>query len=384
MRNYIDEKGFWSEPGEPTIVLSRFNFYVPSGSFFLGDEDVSATLAQLKLCCSGSGSTSSSFDNTQFLLLSTSYYILSSSYYFFSSSQVSTNNYLSTSIANLEISLANHEANNILQFDIISDNIIDLQVSASQIQNQFNFLSASYYNFVSTSYVFTSSSFAYRIEQLELTASYHDSDINLLFDSVIDLRGDFEVISSSFLSCSTTFNFLSASYYNFVSTSFPAISSSVSERLTSLELTASYHDSDINLLFDSVIDLRGDFEIISSSYLSCSASVSDRIGDNFSNNPYSLDYEIRLLQMITQGTSLGFFKEVIPPGVPFPTKAVWWDSSLKTKKILELTASFGPDNKKFLTKSEYRLFESGVLRRTIEDNYYRNGPFLVSQSRIVT
>lgn len=347
MRNYIDEKGFWSEPGEPTVVLSRFNFYVPSGSFFIGDEDVTATLAQLKLCCSGSnsGSISSSID-AQFLILSASYYQLSSSYYFFSGSQSVINNNFSSSISNLETSITNLEENVTLQFDIISDNIIDLQLSASDIQSRFNFLSASYYNFVSTSYVFTSSSFAYRIEQLELTASYHDSDINLLFDSVIDLRGDFDVISSSFLSCSTTFNFLSASYYNFVSTSFPAISSSFAHRIDELELTASYHDSDINLLFDSVIDLRGDFEVISSSYLSCSASISDRIGDNFSSNPYSIDYEITLLQMITQGTALGFFKEVIPPGVPFPNKAVWWTNSGKTNKILELTASFGPDNKK--------------------------------------
>jgi len=84
-----------------------------------------------------------------------------------------------------------------------------------------------------------------------------------------------------------------------------------------------------------------------------------------------------------EGFQSGLYKEVLPSGSPFPTSITWWDSSSKTKKIVEKTISWSGAFPVSITWKAYSSDGSTVLS-TVTDSITYKGPFEISRTRSVS
>lgn len=85
------------------------------------------------------------------------------------------------------------------------------------------------------------------------------------------------------------------------------------------------------------------------------------------------------------GFASGAYREILPTDDPFPTSITWWNSSAKTKKIVEKNLSY--DSNKRITVTDWKVYdENGVLLASITDVFDYNGssPFESSRTRVIS
>jgi hypothetical protein len=94
----------------------------------------------------------------------------------------------------------------------------------------------------------------------------------------------------------------------------------------------------------------------------------------------------QLIHFIDDGPAEGFatgaYKEVLPAADPFPTSFIWWESSSKLKKIVELTVVYsGP----FPVTEEWKMYDidGSTVLATITDTVSYSGPFETSRTRAI-
>jgi hypothetical protein len=94
----------------------------------------------------------------------------------------------------------------------------------------------------------------------------------------------------------------------------------------------------------------------------------------------------QLIHFIDDGPAEGFasgaYKEILPAADPFPTSAIWWESSSKLKKIVELTVVYsGP----FPTSEEWKIYDTdgSTVLATVTDAISYSGPFETSRTRTI-
>lgn len=92
----------------------------------------------------------------------------------------------------------------------------------------------------------------------------------------------------------------------------------------------------------------------------------------------------QLIHFIDDGPAEGFasgaFREILPSGNPFPTSVIWWDSSSKTTKILELTITRDSGQKP--TQEQWKMYDvSGSVLVTLTDAITYSGVFETSRTR---
>ena len=95
-----------------------------------------------------------------------------------------------------------------------------------------------------------------------------------------------------------------------------------------------------------------------------------------------------LIHFIDSGPGLGFvsgaFHETLPSGSPFPTSFIWWESSLKTGKIVELTVARDSTNKPLTEKWEMYDIDGITVLETVIDTISYSGPFEISRTRSIS
>ena len=93
----------------------------------------------------------------------------------------------------------------------------------------------------------------------------------------------------------------------------------------------------------------------------------------------------QLIHFIDDGPAEGFasgaYQETTPVG-PFPTSQIWWESSGKTKKIVELTLTYSGS---FITSEEWKMYDTDgtTVLATITDAITYNGSFEESRTRTI-
>jgi hypothetical protein len=94
----------------------------------------------------------------------------------------------------------------------------------------------------------------------------------------------------------------------------------------------------------------------------------------------------QLIHFIDDGPAEGFatgaFREVLPTGDPFPTSAIWWESSSKLKKIVEVTVTYsGP----FPATEEWKMYDTdgSTVLATVTDTIVYSGPFESNRTRAI-
>lgn len=94
----------------------------------------------------------------------------------------------------------------------------------------------------------------------------------------------------------------------------------------------------------------------------------------------------QLIHFIDEGPAEGFasgaYKEILPSAAIFPTSVIWWESSLKLKKIVERTLTWTGHN---LTTSVWQVYDtdgSSVLA-TITDAISYSGIFETTRTRTI-
>lgn len=94
----------------------------------------------------------------------------------------------------------------------------------------------------------------------------------------------------------------------------------------------------------------------------------------------------QLIHFINDGPGEGFasgaYKETTPTG-PFPTSEIWWESSSKLKKIVELNTSWtGPK----ITQEVWKIYDTdgSTVLATVTDSISHTGPFETSRTRTIT
>jgi hypothetical protein len=94
----------------------------------------------------------------------------------------------------------------------------------------------------------------------------------------------------------------------------------------------------------------------------------------------------QLIHFIDDGPAEGFatgaYREILPAADPFPTSAIWWESSGKTKKIVELTVSY---TGAFPTTEEWKMYDTdgSTVLATVTDTITYSGPFETSRTRAI-
>ena len=86
-----------------------------------------------------------------------------------------------------------------------------------------------------------------------------------------------------------------------------------------------------------------------------------------------------------EGFASGAYRETLPLDDPFPTSIIWWNSSLKSLKIVEKNLSY--DVNKRITSTSWKVYdEIGILLATVTDTFSYNGssPFEQSRTRVVS
>lgn len=79
----------------------------------------------------------------------------------------------------------------------------------------------------------------------------------------------------------------------------------------------------------------------------------------------------------------GAFKEVLPLGVAFPTQIIWWGSSAKTGKIVELNIT--RDGTQKPTAEEWKVYDTNgtTVLLTVTDAITYSGPFEKDRTRTI-
>jgi len=94
----------------------------------------------------------------------------------------------------------------------------------------------------------------------------------------------------------------------------------------------------------------------------------------------------QLIHFINDGPAEGFatgaYKEILPAANPFPTSAIWYESSSKSKKIIELTVTY---TGAFPTTEEWKMYDTdgSTVLATVTDTISYSGPFETSRTRAI-
>jgi hypothetical protein len=94
----------------------------------------------------------------------------------------------------------------------------------------------------------------------------------------------------------------------------------------------------------------------------------------------------QLIHFLDDGPGEGFpsgcYKETLPAGNPFPTSEIWWESSGKTKKIVELTTTWSGA---FITTEEWKMYDTdgSTVLATITDAITYSGAFEHTRTRTI-
>jgi hypothetical protein len=115
---------------------------------------------------------------------------------------------------------------------------------------------------------------------------------------------------------------------------------------------------------------------------------SDIVGlDNYFVTPKEHRYLHHLIHFIDEGPALEFasgaYKEMLPIGNPFPTSEIWWVSSAKLKKIVELTIT--RDSSKKPTIEVWKMYDidGTTVVETITDTISYSGTFEINRMRTI-
>lgn len=96
----------------------------------------------------------------------------------------------------------------------------------------------------------------------------------------------------------------------------------------------------------------------------------------------------QLIHFIDDGPAEGFasgsFKEILPAANPFPTSEVWWESSSKLKKILELTTTRNANQTP--ATEEWKMYDTdgSTVLVTLTDTIAYSGVFETTRTRALT
>lgn len=125
-------------------------------------------------------------------------------------------------------------------------------------------------------------------------------------------------------------------------------------------------------------------------YVSGAMRFLDSIGVYNPRSQWSVDHPgIRqLIHFIDDGPAEGFasgaYKEILPAGSPFPTQAIWWESSAKAEKIVEFNVT--RDSKHKPTTEEWKMYatDGTTVVATVTDTIEYSGVYEVSRTRTLT
>ena len=93
-----------------------------------------------------------------------------------------------------------------------------------------------------------------------------------------------------------------------------------------------------------------------------------------------------LIHFIDDGPAGGFasgaFKETLPAGAVFPTSEIWWESSGKLKKIVELTTTWTGVK---ITAEVWKMYDvnGSTVLVTVSDSIIHSGIFETSRTRVI-
>jgi hypothetical protein len=93
-----------------------------------------------------------------------------------------------------------------------------------------------------------------------------------------------------------------------------------------------------------------------------------------------------LIHFIDEGPAGGFasgaFKETLPDGDPFPTSMIWWTSSGKTDKIVELTITYSGA---FPSTEVWKMYDTdgSTVLVTVTDAITYTGAFEATRTRTI-
>lgn len=94
-----------------------------------------------------------------------------------------------------------------------------------------------------------------------------------------------------------------------------------------------------------------------------------------------------LIHFIDDGPAGGFasgaYKETLPAADPFPSSVIWWESSSKLKKIVEL--SITRNSNKLPTSEVWKMYESDgtTVKTTVTDSISYSGVFETYRTRTI-
>lgn len=94
----------------------------------------------------------------------------------------------------------------------------------------------------------------------------------------------------------------------------------------------------------------------------------------------------QLIHFIDDGPAEGFpsgsYKETLPSGATFPTSEIWWESSSKLKKIVELSTTWSGVN---ITQEQWRIYgtDGSTVLWIITDAISYSGVFETTRTRTI-
>lgn len=94
----------------------------------------------------------------------------------------------------------------------------------------------------------------------------------------------------------------------------------------------------------------------------------------------------QLIHFIDDGPAEGFasgaYRETLPAGNPFPTSIIWWESSSKAQKIVELTITYSGA---FPSTEVWKVYDEDgtTLLVTVTDTITYSGAFETSRARAI-
>jgi hypothetical protein len=93
-----------------------------------------------------------------------------------------------------------------------------------------------------------------------------------------------------------------------------------------------------------------------------------------------------LIHFIDDGPAGGFasgaYKETLPSASVFPTSEIWWESSSKLKKIVELTTTWAGSK---ITAEEWKMYDTdgSTVLVTVTDAISYSGVFETTRTRTI-
>lgn len=95
----------------------------------------------------------------------------------------------------------------------------------------------------------------------------------------------------------------------------------------------------------------------------------------------------QLIHFIDDGPAQGFpsgsYKETLPAADPFPTSIIWWESSSKLKKIIELTITRNANQTPSLEIWKVYNTDGSTVKATVTDAISYSGIFETSRTRTI-